>query len=140
MFQLYRYLVSSRDLKAGEMVLREQPLMVGPRVDSLPACLECLTLLYPTLSRCPTCQVAPLCAQCSHTPIECEFYTSLTDEQRNRCLKAGSQYVLPFKILLHLKSPVGDPKFKMILDMESHQEARRGTDVWICHQKNVVEV
>lgn len=115
-------------------------MVVGPRVDSLPACIECLALLYPSLTRCPTCGVSPLCTRCSHFPLECQFYSSLTEEKKDICLQAGNQYILPLKIILHLKSPNGDGIFNKILEMESHLETRRGTFVWQCNEKNVVEV
>lgn len=34
-----RYLVSSRDLKAGEVVIREKPIVIGPCGE--PVCLGC---------------------------------------------------------------------------------------------------
>ncbi|KAG8310407.1 hypothetical protein J6590_064435 [Homalodisca vitripennis] len=133
-----RYLVANRDIKQGEMLVRERPVVVGPRVDSLPACLECFTLLYPPVSRCPECQVTPLCPRCTHNSLDCGWYRGLSQELRDLCLRTNNQHVLPLKILLHLRSP--DPgRFKEVLEMESHLEKRRGTGVWVSHHKNVVD-
>ncbi|XP_046681271.1 uncharacterized protein LOC124368041 [Homalodisca vitripennis] len=133
-----RYLVANRDIKQGEMLMRERPVVVGPRVDSLPACLECFTLLYPPVSRCPECQVTPLCPRCTHNSLDCGWYRGLSQELRDLCLRTNNQHVLPLKILLHLRSP--DPgRFKEVLEMESHLEKRRGTGVWVSHHKNVVD-
>jgi hypothetical protein len=34
-------LVSTRDLRAGEVILSERPLLVAPMADSVPICLGC---------------------------------------------------------------------------------------------------
>lgn len=36
-----RYLVASRDLRPGELVIKECPIAVGPCTDSDPVCLGC---------------------------------------------------------------------------------------------------
>lgn len=37
----YRYLVASRDLKAGSVIIEEDALVVGPIQNSEPICLGC---------------------------------------------------------------------------------------------------
>nr|CAD7448916.1 unnamed protein product [Timema bartmani] len=64
---LGRYLVAARDIKAGEVVIRETPLVVGPRGDSLPMCLACYRPLplQGSRQRCSKCRIVPLCStQC----------------------------------------------------------------------------
>nr|CAD7605272.1 unnamed protein product [Timema genevievae] len=61
------YLVAARDIKAGEVVIRETPLVVGPRGDSLPMCLACYRPLplQGSRQRCSKCRIVPLCStQC----------------------------------------------------------------------------
>ena len=41
--ELGRYLVAARDLKAGEVLFEEPPLVVGPVVMTPPVCLHCYT-------------------------------------------------------------------------------------------------
>ncbi|XP_015595616.1 protein msta isoform X4 [Cephus cinctus] len=36
-----RYLIATRDLKAGELILRESPFILGPKSFTLPVCLGC---------------------------------------------------------------------------------------------------
>lgn len=37
----YRYLVASRNIVAGEVIFRDEPLFVGPNADILPQCINC---------------------------------------------------------------------------------------------------
>lgn len=36
-----RYIVAARDLRAGEKIIEELPLVIGPCADSDPICLGC---------------------------------------------------------------------------------------------------
>lgn len=40
--ELGRHLVAARDIKAGEVVIRESPLLVGPSQVTGPVCLGCM--------------------------------------------------------------------------------------------------
>lgn len=44
-----RYLVANRNLKAGELIIHEQPLIIGPCAESQPICLGC----YVDVPKCP---------------------------------------------------------------------------------------
>ena len=37
-----RHLIATRPIKEGDLVLRESPLILGPKVISLPVCVGCL--------------------------------------------------------------------------------------------------
>jgi len=37
----HRFLEAAKDLKAGELILEEDPLVVGPVEDSEPICIGC---------------------------------------------------------------------------------------------------
>ena len=39
--ELGRYLVATRDLKPGEMIISETPLVMGPQAVTIPVCLAC---------------------------------------------------------------------------------------------------
>ena len=36
-----RYMVATRDLKPGEMIISETPLVIGPQAVTIPVCLAC---------------------------------------------------------------------------------------------------
>ena len=39
--ELGRFLVATRDLKPGEMIISETPLVIGPQAVTIPVCLAC---------------------------------------------------------------------------------------------------
>ncbi|KAJ9577911.1 hypothetical protein L9F63_025224 [Diploptera punctata] len=126
---LGRYLVASRDIKAGEVILKELPLVLGPRVDSSPICIGCykpLPMYQP--NHCSQCLVAPVCG------AQCERNGDHSDVEYH------SQMVLPFRCLLQIKNSSTDPRWNSFLELESHEKERRDTLIWRDHQLNVVEV
>ncbi|KAJ9581776.1 hypothetical protein L9F63_003845, partial [Diploptera punctata] len=139
------YLVASRDIKAGEVILKELPLVLGPRVDSSPICIGCykpLPMYQP--NHCSQCLVAPVCgAQCErtgdHSDVECEILRQAT-QKGPLILSDHSQMVLPFRCLLQIKNSSTDPRWNSFLELESHEKERRDTLIWRDHQLNVVEV
>lgn len=42
----FRYLVASRDLKANELIIEADALVIGPCAESLPICLGCYVDLF----------------------------------------------------------------------------------------------
>lgn len=46
-FPIFRYLVASRDLKKGEILVEVDALVIGPCAESLPLCLGCYVDLAP---------------------------------------------------------------------------------------------
>ncbi|XP_033608644.1 SET domain-containing protein SmydA-8 isoform X3 [Cryptotermes secundus] len=142
---LGRYLVATRDIKPGEVILKEKPLVVGPRVDSFPICLACYRPLpiYQE-SRCSRCLVAPVCGvhcerQGAHSEPECILLREAVKEYPT-LLSDQSQIVLPLRCLLKLRNSPTDSKWTSFLELESHEEKRRNTLIWRDHQLNIVEV
>lgn len=43
---IYRYLVASRDIKKGEILIEVDALVIGPCAESLPICLGCYVDLF----------------------------------------------------------------------------------------------
>ena len=68
-----RYMVATRDLKVGEIILREKAAVVGPSLEqSKPVCLGCSASLQKTWHLCQVCQ-GPLCSkQCEKHPLHVE--------------------------------------------------------------------
>ncbi|KAK3856724.1 hypothetical protein Pcinc_036968 [Petrolisthes cinctipes] len=59
-----RHLVATRDIRAGEVLLKEAPLVVGPKQKSHPVCLGCHKRVDGT-TFCPACHY-PLCSSACH--------------------------------------------------------------------------
>lgn len=74
---LGRYLVATRDIKQGEIILEEIPLIKGPSQMTAPVCLGCYRLItpdhYSTCFKCgwPMCTV--LCGQYRDHIPECTY-------------------------------------------------------------------
>ena len=68
-----RYMVATRDIKPGEIILREKAAVVGPSLEqSKPVCLGCSASLVKTWHLCQVCQ-APLCSKkCEKHPLHVE--------------------------------------------------------------------
>ncbi|XP_066992473.2 uncharacterized protein [Anabrus simplex] len=136
---LGRYLTAKSDLKPGEVLLKEKPLVLGPRIGSTPLCLSCYVPLPVPVSICSQCKVAPVCgAVCErcgdHSEAECEAFRRGTAFD----LTAYWQVVMPLRCLLLRRA--GKPAWDNLISLESHIEERRNLPIWMEHQFNVVQV
>ncbi|ENN81700.1 hypothetical protein YQE_01906, partial [Dendroctonus ponderosae] len=146
-----RYIVAKKDIKPGEVIISEEPLVIGPCTDCKVQCLGCYKDLEKEirLFRCSKCGW-PMCSkQCpgikkhhGHTEIECTIlqecksasffnYDDLED------LRTHFQAIVPLRCLI-LKTT--DPeRYAILMDMESHNEIRRNIpDLWALNQSRVV--
>lgn len=77
--KLGRYMIAKRDIKAGEIILREKHLVMGPKVISRVVCLGCHKLITSSLTKnndfykCSKCSW-PMCGK------DCETLPSHLDE------------------------------------------------------------
>ncbi|XP_069699803.1 uncharacterized protein SmydA-5 [Periplaneta americana] len=138
--ELGKYLVASRDLSPGDVIVSEAPLVVGPKLHSEQAmCLGChVPTRYDSDYRCPKC-LWPCCGpSCPADPklhaAECSILRLQT--RRNLEAAAGKDVgiyhydaVTPLRcLLLQRRNP---RKWQQILEMESHVKKRGpGTEVF----------
>ncbi|XP_058443703.1 SET domain-containing protein SmydA-8 [Malaya genurostris] len=152
---LGRHLTATRAIRRGEIIYRDPPLLLGPKVGSVPVCLGCHRNLIPllqddgrkkTLYTCRRC-TWPLCGEsCESSRLhteECQLFSSkgyrariafneLEPERRD------SSYcvILPLRAILLKNS---DPQmYAKILTFESHLETRRTTQLYTIMQSNLV--
>jgi len=74
-----RYLVATRDIKPGQLIITDKPCVVGPPAKTVPVCLECLAPLTPSSPPCPRCSLplcGPLCFSGPHHLQECSLLSS----------------------------------------------------------------
>ena len=66
-------MVATRNLKAGDVILREKAAVVGPSLEqSKPICVACAKSLQKTWYLCNKCK-APLCSKnCENHPLHVE--------------------------------------------------------------------
>lgn len=146
-----RYMVAKKDIKPGEVIISEEPLIIGPCTDCKVLCLGCYKDLEKEqkIIRCTNCGW-PLCSKnCpglkkhhGHTEIEC---TILQECKSALFLNYGDlenmriqfQAIVPLRCLI-LKTT--DPSsYAILMDMESHNDIRRNIpELWDLNQTRVV--
>ncbi|XP_058457251.1 SET domain-containing protein SmydA-8-like [Malaya genurostris] len=130
--ELGRFLVAKRDLSAGQLVLVEQPFVVGPFWDSDICCLNCFRN---SCTICRQCRRAPLCYDCiGHIESECDFYRKSNLDIN--FLFNHFNVVAAVRCLLLFGT--NREKYDEVLRMEAHLEERKGTDIWTFLEKYVV--
>lgn len=129
-----RYVVATRDLKPGELLLLERPVVVGPYWDSQLCCLGCYNESQRT---CNLCKVAPLCKNCNgHDTLECEFMRTSGIDQK--FMVDHFDMVTPLRCLILGRDMIRRNTFEAMMAMESHCNERRGTAIWQLHQQKVI--
>lgn len=141
--ELGNYLVASRNIKAGEVLFSEAPLVVGPSSVTIPVCLACYTPVDGSY-RCPRSNwplCGPICAKmATHLPevvvaSQCEA-TFEIDTYGEPCYLY--ECLLALRALLFQKTAPN--KYKRLMSMQSHIEERRGTAIWKNVQERVIDV
>ncbi|PSN56126.1 hypothetical protein C0J52_10643 [Blattella germanica] len=145
-----RYLVASRDIRQGELILTADPLVVGPPQGCQPMCLGCYKKLEleDNPYRCNGCGW-PMCSKgCSgkgkeygHSEAECRLYESARSKlvsMKDTLLTSLYLVVVPLRcLLLETTNP---EKYRILLTMEAHNDLRRNLPcIWKINQENVVD-
>ncbi|CAG4942892.1 unnamed protein product [Parnassius apollo] len=142
-----RYVVATRNIRAGEVIIEEPALVVGPCSGCALICLGCYRELdEAAIVQCQGCNW-PMCSKScpglgkytGHSSYECKTLKSIPpDYSKLEDLKDSYHALTPLRCLL-LKTE--DPeKWKAVSAMEAHNELRlaRG-DIWPMNEKNVVQ-
>lgn len=125
---LGRYLIATRNIKAGEIIMKKSPIVIGPKTASFPICLGCHKRIETGINfyRCSKCKW-PMCnALCESSNIhieECEIYSQMENVpniENNNAKQLGYCLVLPLRTLL-LKAK-NKNQYNSIESMESHLE------------------
>lgn len=88
-----RYLAAARDIKPGEVILKEAPLIIGPRLEGAPVCMGCFNILA-NPHTCSNCHLAELCSPAcesnpNHAGKECELLGELCFRNDSSFQKRG---------------------------------------------------
>ena len=70
-----RFVVATRDIKAGEVIMEEPPITIGPKQYTAPVCLGCYVPVD-AKNRCDRCQwplCSPACGQMTIHRLECAY-------------------------------------------------------------------
>lgn len=126
--------MASRRLKAGQEVMEDQPLTLGPLALTLPVCLGCHSPVPLEMPRCPGCWwplCSPECATSSLHQQECQVLAKDTERvapPREYEETARYDIIMMLRVLLLRSS---DPEgWAVVCGMEHHSEKRReGTEL-----------
>ncbi|XP_051162297.1 SET domain-containing protein SmydA-8-like [Leptopilina boulardi] len=145
---LGRYLVSAKNISAGEVIIREDPVVVGPATfNKSSLCFSCLRHLSAASKKshyiCSKCNVAPLCNSfCEdslghHTKEECQLLES-DKEFYSKNIQQITEILMHFRMwLLKVKN---SNQWEQINEMEDHSIKRRNTEIWQEREESVVDV
>lgn len=140
-------MIAKRDIKAGEVILREHPCVVGPKITSLPMCLGChKTIAAPAFDfyKCSKCSW-PMCGESceileSHVE-ECKLMTAKSFKSPIKfsgSTKIESSYcvIVPLRVIL-LK--FSNPKaYETVMSLVSHLDQRIHTKLYDALRVNLV--
>ncbi|XP_017051435.1 SET domain-containing protein SmydA-8 [Drosophila ficusphila] len=147
--QLGRYLMVTQDVAAGQIVFIEEPLVVGPKwylsdaekEGSVVPCVGCFAPCRLGKHQCRRCRW-PVCSSgCEHEALECSVLSLGTAPPARADTRTLNDYfrgdaLLVLKcLLLQRQSPA---KWNALLEMQSHEEERKGTDLHEEAEKRVV--
>ncbi|RZC35635.1 msta [Asbolus verrucosus] len=134
-----RYMVAAKTIKQGQLILKENPILLCPQLGSPIICFNCCAQLK-KLHFCPDCSIAILCnPKCTghhHDSDECDTFkaTSLRRED----ILTSPEVVTPLRCLLWRRSK--KELYERFLQLESHLEARRESQIWRRNRTNVEKV
>ncbi|XP_016966660.1 SET domain-containing protein SmydA-8 [Drosophila biarmipes] len=139
--QLGRYLLVTQDIAAGQTVFVEEPLVVGPKwylpdsekEASIVTCVACFMPSRLGKHQCRRCQWPVCSAGCEHEPLECSVLglgPRLPPHSDSRFLNdhfRGDALLVLKCLLLQRQNPA---KWAALLEMQSHEKERRGTELY----------
>ena len=134
------YMLATRDIKQMELILREEPVMVGPysRPDQ-PHCVECFKIIREPVTGCAKCGY-PLCPDtCTHGQqhsTECQVFS----DQGWRYTGAVTDLAAISVIRLLAMKTTSPDTYARLMRLEDHNDRRREEeqDTWSYHGQHVV--
>lgn len=137
-----RHMVASRDIRAGEIILRGQPAVVGPKHWSVPLCLGCHKAVDGSF-KCPKCHFPlcdPSCAVSNYHKLECPVLAGATSKIKISNMSSvhhAYECIMPLRCLLTKDSD--HKKWETISNLQDNVDNIVNTDVGNIIQRNVVD-
>lgn len=144
-------MIATRDIKQGEMILKEKPAAIGPKTACPAQCLACGKKLTATkmkdvydFYKCTTCNW-PMCGpECEKSDIHKPECTVMAEKQYKCTIKyeqpdkveAAYCVISPLRVLL--MSTTNPRQYENILALESHLEDRKNTPLYVVLKANLV--
>ncbi|XP_038112332.1 SET domain-containing protein SmydA-8 [Culex quinquefasciatus] len=146
-----RYLIASRNLKAGEVIIQVEPLAVGPWAESDPVCLGCHRTFEVGAKtvRCPTCNwriCSPTCTGLTtqHSRLECIPLKEHGVAKLLETCSSATQIKLAYEAILALRclllKRTAPDRYEKLLEMDAMNERRQQiTSLWKRNQETIVQ-
>ncbi|CAH0588908.1 unnamed protein product [Chrysodeixis includens] len=148
---LGRHMVATRDIQQGEMILKEKPAVIGPRISCPAICLTCGKNLDPKeytskwdYHKCSKCNW-PMCSpECENAEVHKPECKAMTD-RKYKCdikyegpnkVQAAYCVISPLRVLLMSQS--NPLQYENIMNLESHLEDRINTPLYLVLKANLV--
>lgn len=137
-----RYLAATRDIKAGEVLLKEAPMLVGPKQKSGPICVGCHRATRDT--RCSKCSYpvcGPACQTTKYHKLECDVLRAapkpVTLDDSTSQLHPAYSCIMALRCIL---TKTHDPKtWQLINTMQDHVADIKKGDLYQFFMANVVD-
>ncbi|XP_071747196.1 histone-lysine N-methyltransferase Smyd1 [Lepeophtheirus salmonis] len=145
-----RYVLALRDIKAGEIVVKDEPFVVVPSMKSLPVCIQCFkSYAMKEIPKCDSCGF-PLCEEkeeCDslklfdHKKEECEVLSKIGAKPIfvNNTISPLYMAIGPLRLLLKSRKDPESYK-KHIKSLMGHVDASRNIDTKSCMMNQVIVV
>lgn len=136
-----QYLVAGCQLKAGQRILRDTPLIVAPLATSTLLCLGCsAAIVSDDFVKCPQCEW-PLCSpECATSKFHTDECPILARDSKKigppKELKETPRYDIIMVMRCILLQSADPSSWKVLLSMASHVEQRKAAQDW--HHKSTV--
>ncbi|EDV42770.1 uncharacterized protein Dana_GF16861 [Drosophila ananassae] len=145
--QLGRFLVATQNIAAKQIAFVEEPLVVGPKWyhsqdETIVPCVGCHTPCRLGKHQCRSCHWPVCSAACADEALECSVLSlGPTPGARadNRTLNdyfRGDALLVLRCLLLQRQNPA---KWTALLEMQSHEEERQGTELHVEAEMRVVD-
>ncbi|KAI4456266.1 set and mynd domain containing arthropod-specific member 4 isoform a [Holotrichia oblita] len=134
---LFRYMVAAKDIKEGELILKESPAILGSTIEGFHICFRCCKPLKSSVQVCQNCGIATLCSKdcqgINHCDPECVALKSSGLKAAN--LINTPQVIMPWRCLLTRK--YNEELWNKFLSMEAHLDTRKDTLIWNSHKEYI---
>ncbi|XP_064097943.1 SET domain-containing protein SmydA-8-like [Macrobrachium nipponense] len=137
-----RHMVASRDIRAGEIIIKEQPVVIGPKQRSVPLCLGCHKAVDGS-ARCSKCQFpicAPSCEISKYHKAECKVLAGATAKikiDNVESVHPAYECITPLRCLLTKETE--PKKWEALSNLQDNVANIMDTEVGHVIQRNVVE-
>ncbi|XP_060654179.1 SET domain-containing protein SmydA-8 [Drosophila nasuta] len=146
---LGRYLAATQDIQAKQIIFVEEPLVVGPKwfltegekSATIVPCVGCFTPCRLGKHQCRNCHWPVCSVGCAHESLECSILSLGNAPGAKSDVRGQHDYfrhdaLLVLKCLLLQRSQ--PERWKALLEMQSHEEERLGTELQLEAEQRIV--